>query len=226
MRMICLAATLLLVSVSVAIPNVHAAEDAKRTAGLSDQEAKEGFVCLFDGKTVEDCWQGSTKGYVPENGVLVCKKHGGGMLYSKKEYADFIFRFEFKLEPGGNNGVAIRTPLKGNPAYVGMEIQILDDSAPRWKNLAPYQYHGSIYGLVPAKRGHLKPVGQWNSEEIMCKGRKVKITLNGAVIVDADLSKVDGSKWSGKGWRRDRGHIGFMGHGSRVEFRNLRIKEL
>jgi len=202
------------------------ADDAKRTAGLTEQEVKEGFVSLFDGKSVEDCWQGSTKGYIVENGIMVCKKHGGGTLLSKKEYSDFTFRFEFKLEPAGNNGVAIRTLPKGNPAYVGMELQILDNSAPVYKNLQPYQFHGSIYGLVAAKRGFQKPVGQWNSQEVMCKGRQVKVTLNGTVIVDADLSKVDGSKWKGTGWKRDSGHVGFMGHGSRVEFRNLRIKEL
>ncbi len=211
----------LLLSVSTLL-----AADAKDANILCPKEAKEGFVSLFDGKSIEDHWQGSIKGYVPENGILVCKKHGGGMLYSKKEYADFAFRFEFKLEPNGNNGVAIRTPLQGNPAYVGMEIQILDNSGSAYTKLAPYQYHGSVYGLVPAKRGFQKPVGEWNSQEIMCKGSRIKITLNGTVIVDADLSKVDGSKWKGTGWKNDRGHIGFMGHGSRVEFRNLRVKEM
>jgi len=195
------------------------------TTGLSEQETKEGFVSLFDGKTTEH-WQGATKGYVPEDGLLVCKKKGGGRLNSVKEYADFIFRFDFKLTPGGNNGVAIRSPLAGRPSRDGIEIQILDDTSPRYTKLKPYQYHGSIYGLVPAKRGALKPVGQWNSQEIRCQGRKIKITLNGTVTVDADLSKVDGSHWDGTGWNRDRGYIGFIGHGERLEFRNIRIKEL
>ena len=163
---------------------------------------------------------------MPEDGLLVCKKKGGGRLNSVKEYADFIFRFDFKLAPGGNNGVAIRSPLKGRPSRDGIEIQILDNSSPRYTKLKPYQYHGSVYGLVPAKRGFLKPVGEWNSQEIMCKGRRIKITLNGTVIVDADLSKVDGSHWDGTGWKRDRGYIGFIGHGERLEFRNMRIKEL
>ena len=130
------------------------------------------------------------------------------MLYSKKEYADFIFRFEFKLEPGGNNGVAIRG---------GIEIQILDDTAQKHAHLKPYQYHGSVYGIVPAKRGHQKPIGQWNSEEIMVKGSRIKVTLNGVVIVDADI---------GKKMPREKGHIGFLGHGSHVDFRNIRIREL
>ena len=114
----------------------------------------------------------------------------GGNLYTKKEYGDFILRFDFKLEAGANNGIGIRTPLTGDAAYVGMEIQVLDDGAKEYKSLQPYQYHGSIYGVVPAQQGHLQPVGQWNAEEMLCQGRHVKVTLNSAVIVDANLDKV------------------------------------
>src|SRR5262249_42609081 len=123
---------------------------------LSKEEADQGFVFIFDGKTLEG-WKGATAGYVPENGSLVCQKKGGGNLFTSKEFGDFIFRFEYKLEPGGNNGVSVR----------GHEIQILDDDAPQHKKLKPCQYHGSIYCKVPAKRGHTKPAGEWNSEEIM-----------------------------------------------------------
>ena len=207
-------------------PPCLAGGGAAAAADLSKEEIKERFVSLFDGKTLEG-WQGATDGYVPDSGVLVCKK--GGNLMTTKEYADFIFRFEFKLEPGGNNGVGIRTPLEGNPAYLGMEIQILDDSTDRSGRLKPFQYHGSIYGVVPAKRGHQKPHGEWNSEEIMCQGSRVKVTLNGAVIVDADLNEIGEATMDGHahpGLKREKGYLGFLGHGSRVEFRNLRIKEL
>ena len=165
---------------------------------------------------------------MPEDGVLVCKKQGGGRLFTTKEYADFILRFEFKLEPGGNNGIAIRSPLEGRPSRAGMEIQVLDDTAPRYKKLKPYQFHGSVYGMVPAKRGHQKPVGQWNSEEILCDGSHVKVTLNGTVIVDADLNKIDKPMdgYEHPGRLRKQGFVGFIGHGTRVEFRNIRIKEL
>ena len=196
-------------------------------APLLAQDIEPGFTSLFDGKTLQG-WQGATEGYVAEDGTLVCLK--GGQLFTDKEYSDFIFRFEFKLPPGGNNGVAIRTPLHCNPAYCGMEIQILDDSAERYKaRLKPYQFHGSIYGVVPAEKGHLKPVGQWNIEEIMCQGRRVKVSLNGEVIVDANLDKLPEKLPDGHahpGLKRDKGYIGFLGHGARVEFRNLRIKEL
>ncbi len=188
------------------------------------KKAEQGFVSIFDGKTLSG-WQGATDGYAAEDGILVCKR--GGNLLSVKEYANFIFRFEFKLPLGGNNGVGIRTPAKGEPAFVGMEIQILDDD-PRRKDLKPYQLHGSIYGVAPAKRGHLKPAGQWNCQEIMADGSRIKVTLNGAVIVDADISKID-KPIDGRahpGLKNKKGHLGFLGHGDRVEFRNLRIKEL
>jgi len=193
---------------------------------LCEQEAKDGFVRLFDGKTLEG-WQGDTKGYVIEDGAIVCKP--GGNLYTAKEYADFCFRFEFKTPPGANNGVGIRTPMGKNAAYAGMEIQILDDGHEKYKGwLKPYQVHGSIYGVVPAKRGHLKPAGEWNSEEICAKGSKIKITLNGTVIVDADLSEITETidHREHPGLHNEKGYIGFLGHGDRVEFRNIRIKEL
>ncbi len=201
------------------------AEPPASTCGLSPKEAEQGFTSLFDGKTL-DGWQGDTKGYQVENGVIICQP--GGNLFTAKEYGDFAFRFEFKLPPNGNNGVGIRTPLKGNPAYVGMEIQILDNSGDHYQKLQPYQYHGSIYGVVPAKRGHLKPVGEWNSEEILCKGSRVRVTLNETVIVDADLDKIEKTMdgHDHPGLHNKKGYIGFLGHGSRVEFRNIRIKEL
>jgi len=201
------------------------ATTAAAAEGLCPKEAKEGFVSIFNGKDL-DGWQGSTKGYVPEDGKLVCEK--GGNVFTDKEYADFIFRFEFKNVPGGNNGVGIRTPTNANPAFGGMEIQILDDDHPKYAKLKDYQYHGSIYGVVPAKRGHLKPTGEWNTQEIMAKGGQIKITLNGTVIVDADISKID-KPMDGRGHpglHNEKGHIGFLGHGARLEFRNLRVKEL
>ena len=182
-------------------------------SGLSQEEAKQGFVSLFDGKTLHG-WRGATEGYVPgENGILVCQKRGGGNIFTVKEFGDFVFRFEFRLEPGGNNGVSVR----------GKEIQILDDDAPKHAHLKPCQYHGSIYCTVPAKRGHTKPAGQWNSEEIECRGSHWKATVNGAVVVDVDLAKVEGQEELA---RRTKGPLGFRGHGSRVEFRNLRVKEV
>lgn len=188
-----------------------------------------GFVSLFDGKTLAG-WVGATNGYAVEEGAIVCLPKGGGNLYTEKEYADFILRLEFKLTPGANNGLGIRAPLKGDAAYAGMELQVLDNTADRYKNLKPYQYHGSVYGVAPAKRGFLKPVGEWNEQEVTCQGRRVKVVLNGETIVDVDLDEVSTPKTldggNHPGLKRESGHIGFLGHGARVEFRNLRIKDL
>ncbi|MHB8898642.1 MAG: 3-keto-disaccharide hydrolase [Thermoguttaceae bacterium] len=191
----------------------------------------EGFVPLIVGDSLQG-WQGALDGYELKKGVLASKEESGGFLHTAKEYADFVFRFEFKLSPGGNNGIALRAPLDGRTSRTGMEIQVLDDTAEKYKTLNPWQFHGSVYGLVPAKRGHLKPVGQWNDEEILCQGRRVRVTLNGTVIVDANLAELDhlGDKgldgYDHPGRYRKSGHLGFMGHRSRVEFRNLRVKEL
>jgi hypothetical protein len=191
---------------------------------------QEGFIPLFNGKDLAG-WVGSTKGYGAEGGVMYCKPRGGGNVFTARQFSDFILRFEFKLPPGANNGLAIRSALKGNPAYAAMELQILDDTAAQYATLQPYQYHGSIYGVVPAKRGHLKPVGQWNAQEVRAIGPKITVILNGVTIVDADLDEV---RRTGEakmlkahpGLNRREGHVGFLGHGSRVEFRNIRIKPL
>jgi hypothetical protein len=198
-------------------------------AELTAVESAEGFVPLFDGQSLAG-WIGSVEGYAVENGAIVCIPEKGGNLYTEKEYSDFVLRFQFKLTPGANNGLGIRAPTEGDAAYVGMELQILDDSAEQYANLHPYQYHGSIYGVVPCERGHQRAVGEWNEQEVVCQGRRVKVVLNGATIVDADIDEVskdgtiDGNQHPGLA--RTSGHIGFLGHGSRVEFRNIRLKDL
>ena len=194
--------------------------------------AERGFTPLFDGKTLNG-WtlfnKGKGSGYIVENGAIVCPSDGGGNLLTDKEFANFTFRFEFKMEPGGNNGVGIRAPQSGDIAYSGMEIQILDHDHERYKGkLRPEQRHGSIYDVVAAKGDALKPAGQWNQEEITASGRRIKVTLNGMVLVDANLDDVTDPAILKKhpGLARTTGHIGFLGHGSRVEFRNIRIKVL
>ncbi len=199
---------------------------AEEAVAASDEE---GFVSVFNGVDLTG-WTGDTEGYGVENGVLVCLKEGGGNIYVDKPYSDFALRFEVKLEPGGNNGVGIRTEQGKDAAYYGMEIQILDDSAPVYAELQPWQYHGSVYGVAPVERGHQKPVGQWNEEEIVAQGSHITVTLNGAVVVDVDLEEVGRPKTiDGKehpGLFNASGYIGFLGHGHRIEFRNIRIKEL
>ncbi len=188
---------------------------------------EKGFAPLFNSKDLTG-WIGDKKGYVAEDGkIVIHPDRGSGNLYTEKEYSDFILRFEFKLTTGANNGLGIRAPLEGDAAYAGMELQILDNKAERYQDLKPYQYHGSIYGVVPAKRGHLKPVGEWNEQEVVADGRRITVKLNGFIIVDANIDEagipqtLDGRDHPGL--KSTKGHIGFLGHGSRVEFRNIRI---
>jgi hypothetical protein len=197
---------------------------------LNDQETADGFKLLFNGRDMTG-WTGNTTGYYAEDGKMICDPtKAGGNVYTSDEYGDFIFRFEFKLTPGANNGLAIRAPLGGDAAYQGMEIQILEDSHPKYADLQPYQFHGSVYGVVPAKRNCLKPVGEWNFEEVTAKGRQVTVKVNGKTIVDADLDKASTPETmdhrNHPGLKRDKGHIGFCGHGDYLEFRNIRIKSL
>lgn len=198
---------------------------------LSDQEKKEGYQILFDGTNMHE-WTGNTVSYVMEDGNIVCRPggHGGGNLFTKNEYSDFVYRFEFQLTPGANNGLGIRAPLEGDAAYGGMELQILDNDAEIYKNLQVYQYHGSVYGVIAAKRGFLKPVGEWNYEQVTVKGTRITVELNGTVILDGDIADArDNGSIDHKehpGLKRTSGHIGFLGHGSVVKFRNIRIKDL
>lgn len=193
-----------------------------------------GFVPLFDGTTLGG-WtlvDGHGEGYGVKDGLIFCAKGGGGKLLSEREYSDFVLRFEFRMpKEGANNGIGIRAPLEGDAAYVGMEIQVLDEAAAlsgKWGQLRDAQYHGSIYDVVPARRGAMKPAGEWNREEITARGRQITVKLNDQVIVDANLDDVKDPEVLAKhpGLQRPRGHIGFLGHNDYIEFRNIRIKEL
>ncbi len=215
----------------LAFRDIYVREINEKEFNLTPEERADGFVSLFNGQNLDN-WIGNKKSYVVEDGMIVVKpsEGSGGNLYTQKEYSDFIFRFEFLLTPAANNGLGIRAPLTGDAAYVGMELQILDNTAPVYADLQPYQYHGSVYGVIPAKRGFLKPLGQWNYEEVEVRGTKIKITLNGTVILDGDIA---GPRDNGTmdhndhpGLKNKTGHIGFLGHGSELKFRDIRIKDL
>jgi len=198
---------------------------------LTPEEEKEGFQVLFDGTNL-DQWTGNKKDYAVESGKIVLhpSQGSGGNLYTKEQFDNFVFRFEFMLTPGANNGLGIRTPLEGDAAYVGMELQILDNDAPIYEKLHEYQYHGSVYGVIPAKRGYLKPLGEWNYQEVIANGDHIKIILNGTTILDGNIREASKNgtidKKEHPGLLNKTGHIGFLGHGSEVQFRNIRIKKL
>lgn len=200
------------------------AEEANRR--LRGDDAAQGFVSLFNGKDFTG-WKGAIDDYEVRDGAIVCKEKKGGELFTQEEYDDFVVRLEFKLPPGGNNGLAIRYPGTGQPHFTAMcELQVLDDTAEMYAKLDPRQYHGSAYGMVPAHRGYLRPVGQWNYEEVTVVGPKIKVELNGSVILDADLSKVTEFKDNAAHPGKDRttGYFGFAGHNDPVMFRNVAIK--
>jgi len=195
-------------------------------------ETEAGFRPLFNGQNL-DGWVGNKTAYRVEDGMIVVDPQGGGSggnLYTEEEFSDFILRFEFQLTPGANNGLGVHAPLEGDAAYVGKELQILDNTAPKYAELKPYQYHGSVYGVIPAKRGFLKPVGEWNQQEVRVQGSHFTVILNGTTILDGDVLEASkNGTMDGKehpGLQRTRGHIGFLGHGDVVRFRNIAIRDL
>jgi len=214
----------------LAFRNLYVKEINPRPYRLTAEEQKLGYQPLFDGKSLNN-WVGNKTDYVVEGNTIALypseKSHGN--LYTEKQYSNFTMRFEFQLTPGANNGLGIHTPLEGDAAYVGKEIQILDNTSPQYAQLQPWQYHGSVYGILPAKRDFLKPVGEWNEEEVYVNGDNIRVTLNGTVIVDGNLKKATANGTldhkDHPGLQRYSGHIGFLGHGSEVRFRNLRISE-
>lgn len=212
---------------------------------LTDEERKQGFEMLFDGTNL-DKWQGDLEGYTPVNGTIYVSANYGstGNLYTKKEYRNFVYRFEFCfLREGVNNGVGVRTPMGVDAAYDGMcEVQILDHDAPMYAKLREYQVHGSVYGVIPAKRIVHKPLGEWSTEEIRVEGDRIKVTVNGEVIVDGNIRRAckghnvapDGSKKNPytvdhknhPGMFNKKGYISFCGHGEGLKIRNVRILDL
>ena len=200
--------------------------DTSQTGGPHNE-----FEILFDGTNLNK-WTGNTTDYVVEDGVLVIypDRGGKGDLFTKEEFGDFLFEFEFQLTPGANNGLGIRAPLEGSAAFDGIELQIIDNTAEKYKNIEDYQRHGSVYGVIPAKTGFLKPVGEWNYQEVVVKGSRIKVVLNGTVILDGDFEAaskngtLDGKEHPGL--KRKKGHIGFLGHGDVVRFKNIKVRDL
>ena len=201
---------------------------ANESTRLLSTHAEAGFASIFNGKDWTG-WTGPVDGYEIVDGALRCKPDAGGTIFTKDTYADFVVRFEFRLPPAGNNGLAIRYPGEGDTAYVGMtELQVLDTGHEKYAKLDPRQAHGSAYGMAAAAHGYLRPVGEWNYQEVTVKGSTIVVELNGTRILDADLSTIteylDGRAHPGKD--RKEGHFGFAGHRDPVAFRNIRIKRL
>jgi hypothetical protein len=202
-------------------------------ATLDKLVTEDGYKSVFNGKDFEG-WGGPVDEYEVKDGAIVCKPHKGGTIHTIEEFTDFEAKLEFKLPPGGNNGLAIRYPGKGNTAYDGMcELQILDDTSPQYEHLDPRQYCCSVYGVVPAHRGYLRPVGEWNFEHVMVKGSTIRVELNGTTVINTDVGKFNADDTTQfmhnskhPGLMRTKGTFGFAGHNDPVEFRSIRIKSL
>ena len=197
-------------------------------APLLAADTPKGFTVLFNGKDLAGWWvQANAKAvWGAKDGVLYCQGGGGGWLMTAREYGDYELLLEYKMPKGGNSGVGLRSPLDGDPAYAGMEIQLIDDVGFPAK-LQSWQQTGSIYNVVPAKTIKNKEIGEWNAMRIVAKGRQIRVENNGAALVDANLD--DYVKEHAKrhpGILREKGHIGFQSYNLRVEFRNINIKEL
>ncbi|MSU66298.1 MAG: DUF1080 domain-containing protein [Opitutus sp.] len=208
------------------------ADEANRE--LASQGAAAGFVEKINGRDLSN-WQGAVDSYEMKQGSIVCRPGKGGDLLTKEEFENGIIRVEFKLPTAGNNGIVLRTPLGGHSSVDGLEIQVLDSdgynarqAAAGKKPLEPSQYHGSLYHCVGAKRGYLRPVGEWNFEEIEVQGQKIKVTLNGTKILDVDIATFDRSLIAHppKGLDHTKGFLGFAGHNDPVEFRSFKVKNL
>jgi len=174
-------------------------------------------------------WQqigGKPGGWKLEDGILYTAGGQGGWLSTQKEYDNFKLELDFRVPPGGNSGVFVRAPHEGNPAYQGMEIQILDDYAEQWANLRPSQYTGSIYDVqAPSKRA-TKKANEWQKMIIVCNGPRVQVTVNGTVILDTDVNEHADKLATHPGLKRTKGYIGLQDHGQRIDYRNIKITEL
>jgi len=198
------------------------ADEANEYLGSPDAYA---YIPAFDGASFAG-WQGNTDSYEIVDGAIRCKQGKGGNLFTKQVLRDFSVRLWFKVPPGGNNGLAMRYSGKGDPAYKGFELQVLDNTAKQYAKLKDYQYHGSAYGMAPALRGYQRPVGEWNFEEVTMVGSRVTVELNGYRILDADISKLESKLPNHTGKDNREGFFGFCGHNHAVSFKDIRIRRL
>jgi len=201
----------------------------KQVAGLSPAEAAEGFVPLFDGKTFEG-WDGGLRGYSIQDGVLICRWCAGGRIHTVREYSDFVLRLDLMLCDGAENGIGLLVPPGWchHPSYEGVRIQIADDSSEKHGSRPRYHQHGAIYGVIEAAAGHLQPQGHWNEQEILCRGSRIRVTLNRAVILDVHMDTLGDEhpdEFEHPGLKRRSGTIDLLGGSDEVKFRNMRIRE-
>lgn len=185
------------------------------------------YEYLFNGQDLAG-WQrvGGGKPTWSVNGGVLTSIVGekSGSIFTTKEYGDFVLDLEFRVQAGGNGGVFLRAPLQEDASRTGLEIQILDDTAPAYANLQPDQYCGSIYRLVAASPRASRKPGEWQNLRIICSQNRVKVRLNGALVIDADLNTLSTKIATNPGISRRTGCIGLQQYGDAVDFRNIKYR--
>ncbi len=186
---------------------------------LSAAERQDGFIALFDGKTL-DGWVilgNDKRGFQVKDGIIKRVEGGGGYLRTRDRYSNFILRLEYRINKGGNSGISLRAPRNGRFSKIGMEYQILGDSGepPHRTGTA------SIYDVVAPLANPSRPEGEWNQVEIILDGSHMTAHMNGVLVQDVDLDKNPELRR-----RLKRGFICLQDHGHPVAFRNIRIKIL
>ena len=221
----------LLAAIAIA-PGAFALDNA-----LTPEEEKDGWILLFDGKTL-DGWKTNTlkpSKRPVEDGCINPHKCGGYMLIHEKEWSDFVLAVDFKICKECNSGVFFRTfPLKPKPkksvAYNGIEMQIVDSTGTGFHDT------GAIYDMVKITKNTMKPVGEWNHAEITCNDNIIEIAVNGEKVAAMDCDewtepnkRPDGEKHKFATAYKDHprhGYIGLQDHGHDVWFKNVKIKPL
>jgi hypothetical protein len=203
----------------------------------SASTSSSGWRSLFDGRTLTG-WHVYHESGTPKNWAVVDgtiqRMADGGDLVTDQLYGNFELALDWKITPGGNSGILYRVADTGEETYfTGPEMQVLDDTRhPDGKS--PLTSAGSDYGLYPAPRGVVKPVGEWNSIRLVVNGNHVEHWLNGVKVVEYELhspewnAKVAASKfsaWPGYGMSAT-GRIALQQHGAQVNYRNIRIRVL
>lgn len=189
------------------------------------------FEPLFNGTDLTGWEQvgGDEPVWFAHDGILYTDgKEGGGWLSTKRQYGDFVLELEFRVPENGNSGVFIRAPREGNPAFAGNEIQVLDDYGPVYvdMDLKPYQYTGSLYSTEAPERRVTKPAGEWQTMRIYAQGPVVRVTLNDVLVTIANQDEHPEKLEEHPGLKRYEGYIGLQNHDTRLDYRNLRIREI
>lgn len=192
-------------------------------------ENDDQFVALFNGSDLAG-WhvqEGKPEAWSVVDGAIRCDRSNGGWLRTTQEFSDFEVRFDVRLSAGANTGVGLRFPGEGSPTRTGIELQLIDESAPKYADLRDDQYTGSLYYQLPPLQRQAIPVGEWVPVQVVVRGPRIRATIGGVVVTDVYLDQLPGGDEPHPLRQRPAvGYVGLQSSGSPVEFRRLRIHDL